>query len=381
MRHVALPLAALLMASCNAILGNGDNYLVDAGAGSMQCASGDCGGSTAHVGDAGNAGDSSSGGKSGTAGSDVQGTDGGSGGALGAGSGSGGATAGNTASAGAGSGGVAGLASAGYAGVTGGSAGAIGGTGGAATGGHGGASGGNAGAAGGGGADLLGIVGAWDGALAEYPCGPSTSGYDCPQAMGTCNGTIPLTIKKSWTMGGSAGAVYSVTFRVRGVVEVTSYAGGTRDSGTESISASKNLFQRGGSGGTTYGYNAYQLDVTPPVSGEPNTYFLNSVNSTEDPHVSSVTIHLTFAIDYSASIKVPGQGTVTLTLSDLNCQMQMNCGSVSNSTCLTPVTVSLQGARPPAPSSFMQPFAQTFPTSTSYGQWLFFDITAVTQSQ
>jgi len=34
-----------------------------------------------------------------------------------------------------------------------------------------------------------------------------------------------------------------------------------------------------------------------------------------------------------------------------------------------------------APSSFMQPFTQTFPASTAYGQWLFFDVTAVTQSQ
>jgi len=37
-------------------------------------------------------------------------------------------------------------------------------------------------------------------------------------------------------------------------------------------------------------------------------------------------------------------------------------------------TVSLAGAMPPAPASFMQPFQM--PTG-GFGQWLFFDVTSV----
>ena len=183
-------------------------------------------------------------------------------------------------------------------------------------------------------------------------------------------------------MGGSPGTVYSVTFHIRGVVEANSYVGGTRDAGTTSITTTpRDLFQAGGTPqdntGPSFDYNTYELDVTPAVSGAANVYFLNSVTYEQNPHANgSPTTHLTFDIDYSATIKVPGGGKVTLKVTDSNCTQVQNCGATAGNTCQSPRTVSLAGSMPAAPS-----FAQPLSTGKYYGQWVFFDITSVTVAQ
>jgi hypothetical protein len=259
----------------------------------------------------------------------------------------------------------------------------------------GGASGGSPGGSGGSAPVDTTLVGSWDGALIEFPCGSTGSGYDCQQpASANCKNfnaqsnpvvsTIPPAngTPSSWTMGGTAGTVYSVTFHVRGVVEVNSYVGGTRDAGTTSIQTTpRDLFQAGGTPqdntGPSFDYNTYELDVTPAVSGAPNAYYLNSVTEAQNPHASSSpTTHLTFDIDYSATIKVPGGGKVTLKVTDSNCTQVQNCGAAAGNTCQAPRTVSLAGSTPPAPS-----FAQPLSTGKYYGQWVFFDITSVTVAQ
>jgi hypothetical protein len=249
--------------------------------------------------------------------------------------------------------------------------------------GTGGGGGPDAGTGTGGSAPLTSIVGAWDGALLTFPCQDHRTGYDCTN-VGCVGGTS--TVTKTYPIGGQANTVYNVTFRVRGVVESYAYVGGTRASGTlgivQSLAApTTGLFATGGAqqpvtnGGD---YNTYQLTVTPAVTGvTSNTYYLNSVIASENPHTNATTQHTTFPIDYTATIKVMGGGTVTFTSFDSNCALVQNCGpgvTQNNNTCGTPVQVSLAGAMPAAPTTFMQPFQA--PTG-SFGQWLFFDVTAV----
>lgn len=298
--------------------------------------------------------------------------------------GTGGASAGTTAGGASGAGGSA--ASAGAGGASGGTGGET------STGGSGGNSGGS-----GGGAPVVDttLVGAWDGALVEYACGNTGSGYDCQQpTIAQCTSVIgsdnpPSVLKPSngaatsWTIGGTAGTVYAVTVHVRGVVEVNSYHGGTRDQGDTSILKNGDLFQQGGTpqvnGDPSYDYNTYELDVTPKVDGAANTYFLNSVTDAENPHAnSSPTTHLTFPIDYTKTIKVQGGGTVKLTVTDSNCTEVQNCGPTSGNTCASPRSVSLAGSMPAAPASFVQPYQQP---AGKYGQWVHFDITNVAVAQ
>lgn len=184
-------------------------------------------------------------------------------------------------------------------------------------------------------------------------------------------------------MGGTPGTVYDVTFRIRGVVEVTSYIGGTRAGAASVLTTPRNLFQVGGTpqqnnGGPSFDYNTYELDVSPPVaSAAANVYFLNSVTVAQNPHASgSPTTHLTFDIDYTATIKVQGGGKVTLKVTDSNCTQVQNCGPTTGNSCLAPRTVSLAGATPAAPS-----FAQPFQSGNYYGQWVFFDVTDVKVAQ
>jgi len=189
------------------------------------------------------------------------------------------------------------------------------------------------------------------------------------------NGTKTYTTM--WKMGGDTTKVYLVSFNVRGVVEAYAYVGGTRAAGTASISQNQNLFISGGAqepSGMGNDYNTYQLTVTPAVTGETNTYYLNSVISSENPHTSNVTQHLTFPINYMATIKVMGGGTVTFTSYDSNCALVQNCGPTQGNTCVAPRTVSLANTTPAPPTTFMQPYQAPV---GSYGQWVYFDVTSV----
>jgi hypothetical protein len=281
----------------------------------------------------------------------------------------GGATTGGALAGGATSGGSGGATSTGGVAASGGQNGGRSGAGG----------GGNSGV--GGGAGTAGatsdttLAGEFDGALITYPCGAAHSGFDCDN-VGCSNGQV--THATPFRFGGDSGVVYDVSFRVRGIVEAYNYVGGTRDSGNATISSNPDLFLRGGSaqpaGANGYDYDVYELDVSPAVSGAPNTYFLNSVTSTENPHTSSATLHLSFAIDYTKTIRVPGGGTITVKQFDSNCKSVMNCGKTSGSTCAAPRSVSLAEATPAAPATFMQPYQMP---AGAYGQWLFFDVTSV----
>ena len=69
----------------------------------------------------------------------------------------------------------------------------------------------------------------------------------------------------------------------------------------------------------------------------PTAYYLNSVTVAQNPHANnSPTTHLTFDVDYSATIKVPGGGKVTMKVTDTNCRQVQNCGDTSGNTLREP---------------------------------------------
>ena len=83
---------------------------------------------------------------------------------------------------------------------------------------------------------------------------------------------------------------------------------------------------------------------------------------------------IAFPIDYTKTIRVPGGGTITFRIADSDCKMIMNCGPAMGTMCAAPRTVSLAGASPAAPASFVQPFQGP---AGAYGQWVFIDVTSV----
>ncbi len=333
------------------------------------------GGTTASGGSTGSGGAVAEGGSTGTGG---QLTSGAGGSASGGSTGSGGTTgAGGTNS---GTGGGGGRAS----GSGGSNVAGSGGGGGRATG-----SGGSsmAGSTGQGGMGDISIVGGLDGALMTHDCAKaSADGYDCPN-IGPCSGN-KVTWTKDFPIGGTSGQKYNMTFHVYGVVEPYNYVNATRDAGNNtSVTQSLDLFAHGGTpqpaNGNGYDYNTYEVDVYPAGSGMmPDTYWLNSVDNADNPHVNTnTTQHTTFPIDYVKTIPIYGGGKITFTTFDSNCVQVMNCGTIAQNAgnvCNQHHTVSLAGANQPAPSTFHQPYDGPSGNGQQYGQWVFIDVTAVT---
>ena len=189
-------------------------------------------------------------------------------------------------------------------------------------------------------------------------------------ARGRCARGGASTRTRVFTIKGDADRVYEITFKVRGIVESKNYSGRPAARGRPGGRAAA-----AGTNGTRAAprrsppTTAYELHVTPKVAGAPNDYFLNSRDGSAENHTS-------WALNYSATIKVRGGGTITFRAFDSNCRHIMNCGPGvgSSTTVCEPRTLDLAGAVPPAPASFVQPPRNA---QGATGQWLFIDVTAV----
>jgi hypothetical protein len=215
--------------------------------------------------------------------------------------------------------------------------------------------------------DCRAIVGDFDGFLYSHPCGDRGTGFDCLGSM--CSGGSS-TRKQSFTIKGDAAKTYELTFTVRGIVEPKNYSGGKRRAtGLDASNTGGDMWYEGGTAPRST-YNTYELHVTPKVAGAPNDYFLNARDGSTEGHES-------YALNYMATIKVQGGGTIDFASFDANCRQIMNCGPGRGTTatgCRAPRTLNLTASVPPAPSSFVQPprNAQSAP-----GQWIFIDVTDV----
>lgn len=367
-------LSTLTMTACSPDSGSGPSL----GSGGAGTASGGTTG-TASGGAPGSGGIGSGGiGTTGTGGTASGGSTGTGGATSGGATGSGGAASGGaTGSGGAASGGTPGTGgdASGGTSATGGSAtggGSAGKGGSMGTGGPSGGASGTGGASGGASGSLLDIVGALDGFLFTAPCADGGTGYDCLNTNCT-NGSAKTTMM-DFPIGGTPGAKYNVTVRVRGVVEAKNYSGCTRAvTGNLVYTASGgNLWCSGGTIPDST-YNSYELNVFSQAAGGTamGAYRLNSRDGTGEGHQS-------WPLNFEATFAVIGGGRVQWRVFDSNCRQIMNCGpGAGSSTCASPVTISLAGSTPAAPTSFMQPFRGTGATASAYGQWVFIDVTNV----
>lgn len=149
------------------------------------------------------------------------------------------------------------------------------------------------------------VAKALDGLRIDDPCSgsPSTSkGATCTHVVN------PFHTKKDVTIAGTAGKVYDVVLRIRGVVEPTKVTGGSR-SDTTTVTVDSQTFRTfpytvGGTPGDQT-YQPWLLSVSQPAQN----YFFNDHGNTA---------HLTFLLDYQVKIPMAAGAKVTLDVNDAN---------------------------------------------------------------
>jgi len=153
--------------------------------------------------------------------------------------------------------------------------------------------------------DLLPIARPIEGVRIDDPCtgAPSTA------AGATCNHVMnPFHVTKEVTLAGTAGTIYDVTLRIRGVVEPTRVNGGTRaDTSTVNLNG-RNYRAIPFTAGGTVGDMTFQpwlLSVSNPAAD----FYLNDYQLTE---------HTIFKIDYQVTLQMAGNSKVTLDVNDAN---------------------------------------------------------------
>jgi hypothetical protein len=257
--------------------------------------------------------------------------------------------------------------------------------------------------AGGGAVTAQSIVPTFDGFLWVGKCSDATTmGKDCPiwNDANTCPSTSATANyftrgafqTHKHTVGGTPGTKYMVTFEARGVTGGKTYTGGTQQTPATTYSQTDNDGWYSGGLPTDGTWNTYELHVTPPVPGVPvnnqaltctdcptppdNVYYLNSMPTAD-------TIHVTLPMKFTGSFPVLGGGTITLIVHDSNCLGQQNCGpdtsGSSSAMCNAARKIDLSGLAVQPPAGFTQPYTQAHNPNPWYPQWLFFNVTSVTQ--
>jgi hypothetical protein len=130
------------------------------------------------------------------------------------------------------------------------------------------------------------------------PCGSSISPVICATSASASDVA---------TMVGTTGAIYSASFRIRGVVELCNYTGG---SDTNSSFAKKDP-----TGNTSFLVNQYKMIVSNPSA----TYVLNHGTFDFNSH----------ALDYILTIPVAGGATITFEADTIDGQQAKNNSNVS----------------------------------------------------
>jgi hypothetical protein len=196
------------------------------------------------------------------------------------------------------------------------------------------------------------------------------SNQQCPSTNSWATTGVSRT--KTFEMKGTAGTKYTINFEVRGAMGLRCYTGGTAIQMQPSDTGPNNGWYVGGKQANDSIWNTYELDVSPAVTGEANTYFLNGIPSTSN----SCDKELSYEVNFKAKFVVMGDSTLTFTTHDANCKAQQNCGPTPASGCV-PRTIALTGLSP-APTAVHQPVADVIGVNTFYPQWLYFDVQSIT---
>lgn len=128
------------------------------------------------------------------------------------------------------------------------------------------------------------------------------------------------------TLGGNSSITYNVTLRFRGVVETKTYSGGTNDGA---------FFQIGGTPGAD-NFNTFQMTISNPAQ----TYYLNRGTTTNS---------FVVPVDYTKTIQMAGQSTITFTIASNDSVQNRNFDSGG----VNPVTI-------PSISAPLQPYNGQF---------------------
>ncbi len=165
-------------------------------------------------------------------------------------------------------------------------------------------------------------------------CITNAPGTACPNQ----DQTLPfeaqgLQIDQSYTVGGTAGVMYNVTFQINGITEAKYYENGARSDGDAAppnpdVLTGLNMLYTGGDPVNFENYNIYKLTVLDTSMQELQHYYLNSMPTATGMNFEN---HDTFPEGYTAVIPVMGGGTIQYHQSDRNCHAIDNCGIGSRS--------------------------------------------------
>jgi len=169
--------------------------------------------------------------------------------------------------------------------------------------------------------------------------------------------------------------LYTINIEVRGVVGTRCYQGGTRAS-TAALneSGNNNWWYIGGTRVNPTGWwNSYELKVTPST-GDPSgdVYYFNGSGTQGSAACEN---EATYLINYKASFKAKGGGSLAFKIHDDNCKGLQNCGpDIQPNTACVPRTVDLTGMSAAPPANFTQP-----PMNMQWRpQWMLIGVTSVT---
>jgi hypothetical protein len=151
-----------------------------------------------------------------------------------------------------------------------------------------------------------------------------------PPGLTACPSTQEL-LTRTITFGGRSGARYSVTLRLRGVVELKMYVGGA---------STGSHFQAGGSPSAD-SVNVYGMSVSSPSQ----TYYINANHSGVDALV---------LLDDTVTIPIDAGAKIEIFATDSDCLQLRNCVDPAAEVCVPYLVAGV----PPAPVAFDGQFAQ-----------------------
>ncbi|HKO50779.1 MAG TPA: hypothetical protein VJV79_23830, partial [Polyangiaceae bacterium] len=234
------------------------------------------------------------------------------------------------------------------------------------------------GAAGGGGLTAAEIVPELHGFYWEASCSGTidVSGKNCPMSGTSSMCTAAAMDRvKNIPVKGTKDQLYTINIEVRGVIGTRCYANGTRASSAAlNETGNNNWWYIGGSLANPTGWwNSYELKVTP-ATGDPSgdVYYFNGSGVQGGDACER---EATYLVNYKASFKAKGGGSLALKIHDQNCKGLQNCGAdPSTTSACVPRTVDLTGMPAQPPANFTQP-----PSNMQWKpQWLLIAVTSVT---
>ena len=167
--------------------------------------------------------------------------------------------------------------------------------------------------------------------------------HDCLTIVSGCNAMDDNTegteskgsrTKEEWTLGGTPGAFYKVTFTYSGVNEGKEYSGGTKDvpqipNDVLNREDNDSFYRDGTAPDSTY--NVLKLSVFDNQGMKVRHYYMNAFSKAQE-------YHYTLRSLYTKSIVVVGGGKIVHLVQDKNCHAIDNCnnGEVSGTTCNSP---------------------------------------------